>query len=136
MLYDMADGNATFWLNTIFQTSGSVKTAQCSPDLIPCNFYLWDWMKQLVYGNQLCPESVEDLQQRVEVVAVIVHGTPGTFLRFFTYRLKGGSRVVHRGFSTFNLVFLYVHTTTRSSCVAVDCMGLRLNFSYTSRRNW
>ena len=32
-------------------------------------------MKQLVYGNQQCPESMEELQQRVEVAAVC--GTPG-----------------------------------------------------------
>ena len=37
-------------------------------------------MKQLVYGNQRYPETIEELQQRVEVAAATVRGTPGVFL--------------------------------------------------------
>ena len=51
-----------------------------SPDLSPCNFCLWGWMKQLVYGNQHCPETFEELQQRVEVVGVTVRETAKGFL--------------------------------------------------------
>ena len=41
---------------------------------------LWcGWMKQLVYENQQCPETIEELQQRVEVAAATVRGTPGVF---------------------------------------------------------
>mgnify|MGYP005986643663 CR=1 FL=1 len=50
-----------------------------SPNLNPCDFYLWGWMKQLVYGNQQCPESMEELPQRVAVAAAAVRGTPGFF---------------------------------------------------------
>ena len=37
-------------------------------------------MKQLVYGNQRCPETIEELQ-RVEVAAATFHSTLGVFLR-------------------------------------------------------
>ena len=37
-------------------------------------------MKQLVNGNQQCPETIEELQQQVEVAAAIFHGTSGGFL--------------------------------------------------------
>ena len=33
-------------------------------------------MRQVVYGNQQCPEIIEELQQRVEVAAATVRGTP------------------------------------------------------------
>ena len=36
-------------------------------------------MKQLVYGNQQCPETMEELQKRVEVAAATVRGTPEVF---------------------------------------------------------
>ena len=36
-------------------------------------------MKQLIYRNQQCPETVEELQQRVEVAAATVRGTSGVF---------------------------------------------------------
>ena len=38
------------------------------------------WIKQLVSGNQQCPETIEEVQQQVEVVAATVRGTPGAFL--------------------------------------------------------
>ena len=34
-------------------------------------------MKQLVYGNQQCPETIEEVKQQVEVVTATVRGTPG-----------------------------------------------------------
>ena len=39
-------------------------------------FCLWGWMKQLVYGNQQRPETIEELQQRVEVADAIIRRTP------------------------------------------------------------
>ena len=36
-------------------------------------------MKQLVYGNQQCSETIEELQQRVEVAAATIRRTPGVF---------------------------------------------------------
>ena len=36
-------------------------------------------MKQLVYGNQQCSETIEELQQGVKVAAATVSGTPGVF---------------------------------------------------------
>ncbi|KAJ3663074.1 hypothetical protein Zmor_007383 [Zophobas morio] len=70
MLYGVADGNAKLndgapphfvrpvieWLITIFLT-----------DLNVCDFCLSGWMKELVYGNQQSPETIEELQQRVEL---------------------------------------------------------------------
>ena len=42
-----------------------------SPDFYPCDLCLRDWMKQLVYGSQQCPQTIEKLQRRVEVAAVL-----------------------------------------------------------------
>ena len=36
-------------------------------------------MKQLVCGNQQCPETVEELQQQVEVATATMRGTPVVF---------------------------------------------------------
>ena len=43
------------------------------------------WMKQLVYGNQQCPETIEELQQQLEVAAATVRGTPDGFLSINTH---------------------------------------------------
>ena len=37
------------------------------------------WMKQLICGNQQCPENVEELQQQVEMATATVRGTPVVF---------------------------------------------------------
>ena len=42
-------------------------------------------MKQLIYGNQQCSEISEELEQRLEVTAATVCGTPGVF---YTYPCK------------------------------------------------
>ena len=82
----------TEWLNNHFPTSGSVETAVAwpphSPDLSLCDFCLWGWMKQLVYGNQQRPETIESLQQRLEVAAATVHGTPAVFLHIHVNMLR------------------------------------------------
>ena len=36
-------------------------------------------MKQLVCGNQQCPETVEELQQQVEGATATLRGTPVVF---------------------------------------------------------
>ena len=43
-----------------------------SPDLTPCNFFLWCWFKDLVYVPSL-PKSVDDLKTRIteEVLTTI-----------------------------------------------------------------
>ena len=38
------------------------------------------WLKRLVYGNHQYPETIEELQQQVEVAAATVRGTLGVFL--------------------------------------------------------
>ena len=45
-------------------------------------------MKQLVYGNQQCPETIEELQQRVQAAAATVRGTSGVFLRICVNTLQ------------------------------------------------
>ena len=40
-------------------------------------------MKELVYGNQQCPETIEELQK-----AATVRGTPGVFLRIRANMLR------------------------------------------------
>ena len=54
------------WLNNHFpnqwvRKTGPVAWRPCLPDLNPCDFCLRGWMKQLVYGNQQCPETIEEL---------------------------------------------------------------------------
>jgi hypothetical protein len=36
-----------------------------SPDLTPTDYFLWGYLKQLVYSN--CPQTIEDLKQNIEV---------------------------------------------------------------------
>ena len=36
-------------------------------------------LDETVYGNQQCPETIEEFQQRVEVAAATVRGTSGVF---------------------------------------------------------
>ena len=43
--------------------------------------YIHDFMKQLVYENQQCPETIEELQ-RVEVITATVRETLGVFFRY------------------------------------------------------
>ena len=78
------------WSNNHFPNrwvgrNGLVACRPRSPDLYPCDFCLWGWMKQSVYGNQQCPETIEELQQRVEVAVATLRGTAGIF---FTYPCK------------------------------------------------
>lgn len=35
-----------------------------SPDLTPCDFFLWGWIKERVYRTQ--PENLDDLQARIQ----------------------------------------------------------------------
>ena len=59
----------TEWLNTHFPDqyvgrNGPVAWPPRLPDLNACDFSMWSWMKQLVYGNRQCPETIKDLQQQ------------------------------------------------------------------------
>ena len=55
-------------------------------------------MKQLVYGNQQCSQTVEELQPRVEVVAARVRGIPGVFLDIRANMLRrAGAYIANQG---------------------------------------
>mgnify|MGYP005984213543 CR=1 FL=1 len=54
-------------------------------------------MKQLVYGNQQGPETIEELQQRVEVAAATISGTLGVFLRIHANMLRRAEVCVNQG---------------------------------------
>ena len=45
-------------------------------------------MKQLVYENQQCPETIEELPQRVEVAAATARVTTGVFIRIRANMLR------------------------------------------------
>ena len=70
----------TGWLNNHLPNR-PVAWPPRSPDFNPCDRCLWGWMKQLVYGNKQCPETIKELQHQLEVAAGTVRGTPGGFLR-------------------------------------------------------
>lgn len=58
----------TNYLNNTFEerwmgTTGPVRWPARSPDLTPLDFFLWGYLKQLVYDTQ--PTSLEDLTQRI-----------------------------------------------------------------------
>ena len=56
------------WLNTQFPGKcmgrcGSHKWPARSPDLTPCDFFLWDWLKKQV--NSTKPRNLEELDGRI-----------------------------------------------------------------------
>ncbi|GJQ80004.1 hypothetical protein Trydic_g9477 [Trypoxylus dichotomus] len=59
-----------FACHRISQT-GYVTWPARSPDLNPINFYLWEYMKQLVYHKSEI-NNVEDLQRRIQIAAVTI----------------------------------------------------------------
>ena len=44
---------------------GSLKWAARSPDLTPCDFFLWGFLKGKVYST--CPQNLEELKQKIRV---------------------------------------------------------------------
>ncbi|KAL1488367.1 hypothetical protein ABEB36_014844 [Hypothenemus hampei] len=72
------------WLNEHFPRqwigrNGPVAWPPRSPDLNPCDFYLWGHMKQIVYSTPI--NTVEELRGRVENAARIIRNDRETLLR-------------------------------------------------------
>lgn len=72
----------TQWLNNTFGNKwigryGPVPWPARSPDLTPCDFYLWGHMKQIVYSTPT--DSIQDLRQRVENAATQIRNRPEIF---------------------------------------------------------
>ena len=49
---------------------GNLECAACSPDLTPCNFFLWDFLKSKVYSTQ--PQNLEELEQKIRASCGLV----------------------------------------------------------------
>lgn len=72
------------WLNDNFTEkwigrNGPVLWPPRSPDLNPCDFFLWGHMKQLVYATPV--NTIDELRQRVNNVAEIIRQNPEMILR-------------------------------------------------------
>lgn len=72
------------WLNANYPNkwigrSGPVPWPPRSPDLNPCDFFVWGHMKQLVYATPV--DTVEELRLRVENAAQTIRDMPGVFGR-------------------------------------------------------
>jgi hypothetical protein len=63
------------WLNNNFPErwigrNGPVAWPPRSPDLNPCDFFLWGYIKSLVYATQI--NTIEKLRERVENAATVI----------------------------------------------------------------
>jgi hypothetical protein len=47
---------------------GTIKWPPRSPDLTPCDFFLWGYIKQTVYRPNDMPRDVDDLVDRIQFV--------------------------------------------------------------------
>ena len=59
------------WLNAQFPGKwigcrGSHEWTARSPDLTPCDFFLWGWLKEQVYSTK--PRNLEELEERIREV--------------------------------------------------------------------
>ncbi|KAJ8950802.1 hypothetical protein NQ318_012664 [Aromia moschata] len=59
--------------------NGPIHWPARSPDLTPCDFYLWGHMKQLVYSEPV--NSIEELTARIRVAAETIREDPTVFGR-------------------------------------------------------
>ncbi|KAJ8962097.1 hypothetical protein NQ318_018051 [Aromia moschata] len=59
--------------------NGPIHWPARSPDLTPCDFYLWGHMKQLVYSEPV--NSIEELTARIRVAAETIREDPTDFGR-------------------------------------------------------
>ncbi|KAJ8942137.1 hypothetical protein NQ318_021645 [Aromia moschata] len=59
--------------------NGPIHWPARSPDLTPCDFYLWGHMKQLVYSKPV--NSIEELTARIRVAAETIREDPTVFGR-------------------------------------------------------
>ena len=76
------------WLGRSGQTDRVLlRWSPRSPDLTPCNFFLWGYVKDLVYVL-LLPRDMEDLQTRItEALATIDNAMLGRVWQEMDYRL-------------------------------------------------
>ena len=63
--------NALF-LNRAISRNGDIPWASPSPDLTPCNYFLWEYLKTKMFETR--PRTIVDLKQRIqdEVAAIPV----------------------------------------------------------------
>ena len=77
-----------------------VKWPPRSPDLIPCDFFLWRYVKTLVYVLPL-PANVNELKQRITialetVIQNMLHGVwEEQDYRLYVCRVTGGAHIEH-----------------------------------------
>jgi hypothetical protein len=58
-----------------------------SPDLNPCNYFLWGFLKDTVYKNNL--HTTEELQHEISATVIsVTEETPARDVRNFRYRLQ------------------------------------------------
>jgi hypothetical protein len=51
------------FLNHLISRNGDVQWPPRSPDLSPCNFFLWGYLKSKVF--ETCPATTQDLKVRI-----------------------------------------------------------------------
>ena len=49
--------------NRLISLRGDLNWPACSPDLAPCDYFLWGYLKSLVYKDR--PQTLEDLQNAI-----------------------------------------------------------------------
>lgn len=59
--------------------NGSVKWPPRSPDLTPADFFVWGWMKSIVYSKRI--NTQEELQNRITEAAETIRNTPNVMKR-------------------------------------------------------
>ena len=77
-------------LERIISIRGDLEWQARSPDLIPCDFYLWGYLKSRVYVNR--PRSLQDLQANIreEIANIPADTLVNTKNRFIQCMDNGG----------------------------------------------
>ena len=55
--------NEVFGENRVIALQHNVEWPPCSPDLTPCDFFLWGYLKNKVFTTP--SENIDDLRQRI-----------------------------------------------------------------------
>ena len=58
------------YLNQWFPDRWIGRRAPCSPDLTPCDFFLWDFLKSKVYSTW--PQNLEETEQKIRAICGLV----------------------------------------------------------------
>lgn len=81
-------------------TNGPIKWPARSPDLTPNDYFLWGYLKSMVYSTE--PTTLEDLQQRIlntcrniPIVTLRKTVTNGILRRFEACASRGGMHFEH-----------------------------------------